>query len=112
VAEAFGYTPLWMGQSNRVALRGGTGTTGAVGADFLMTAWVPEFNWRDVQETGMISTRISRSGRSIADFIGGLTVTAIQSMRLRNRCQDPQRPISWSPSGRKSCFHTRQPTAG
>jgi hypothetical protein len=48
-----------------------------------MAAVAPEFNWRDLKETGTISPRpFHAQGRSIADLIGDLIVTVIQSMRL------------------------------
>jgi hypothetical protein len=43
------------GQFHRAALRRGAGATAAVGVNVLArAAGVPEFNWRDVQETGTI----------------------------------------------------------
>jgi hypothetical protein len=58
-----------------------------------MAAVAPEFNWRDLKETGTISTPIS----PIADLIGDLIVTVIQSarlgiqsMRLLERCKTPR----------------------
>jgi hypothetical protein len=50
-----------------------------------MAAVAPEFNWRDLKETGTISMPIS----PIADLIGDLIVTVIQSMRLLERCKTP-----------------------
>jgi len=47
-----------------------------------MAAVAPEFNWRDLKETGTISTPISRPRAINCGLIGDLIVTVIQSMRL------------------------------